>query len=174
MRVLLFEDATGSWGFCMFLERQRLLAHTLTSPMLRCTSPQLAELHGLEMPCFELYRLHKESWRRAVATWHKLKEQDSKKELLIGCTYARRVDGELLPCPLLEGLAVESQRRQARLCEQSPDLLKCVQESGKPRPETSVLAYLLFEQGREVPKERTRHSWPLCQCSLCLGQRNSW
>ena len=98
--------------------------------------------------CFKLYRLRKESWRRAVATWYKLKEQDSKKELLracFGCTYARRADGELLACPLLEGLAVESQRLQARLCEQHPDLLKCAQESGKPRLEASVLQYILFE-----------------------------
>ena len=164
-RVLLFEDATGSWGFCMFLGRQRLLAHTLlfedaigscrtfleggclrllghlTSPMLWCTSPCSWQSHT--MPCFKLYRLHKESWRRAVATWYKLKEQDSKKELLracFGCTYARRVDGELLACPLLEGLAVESQRLQARLCEQSPGLSKCMQESGKPRPSGSLCA----------------------------------
>ena len=111
-----------------------------------------AESHGLEMPCFKLHRLQKESWRRAVATWHKLKEQDSKKELLracFGCIYARRVDGEFLACPLLEGLAVESQRLQARLCEQSTDLSKCMQESGKPRLEASVLAYLLFEMENE-------------------------
>ncbi|CAJ1431563.1 unnamed protein product [Effrenium voratum] len=109
---------------------------------------QLAESDGLEMPCFKLYCSYKECWRRAVATWYKLQEQDSKKELLracFGCTYARRVDGELLACPLLEGLAVESHRLQARLCEQHPDLLKCMQESGKPRPEASVLAYILFE-----------------------------
>ena len=29
VRVLLFEDATGSWGFCMFPGRHRLLAHAL-------------------------------------------------------------------------------------------------------------------------------------------------
>ena len=83
---------------------------------------------------------------------------------------------------------MESQRLQARLCEQSTDLLKCMQESGKPRPEASVLAYLLFE----MENEKLRHfvellyfldtglPWwrlclmPFCLHSLCLGQRISW
>ena len=112
-----------------------------------------AKEYGLDLPCFQRYHANKGTWRKIVMQWFALAEQDAKKALLQACfgfAFPSRASGKPVICPLLEGLAADAMRLRATMCERHPSLLAAMRAAGRPRPETSTMAFLLFDKENQT------------------------
>ena len=108
-----------------------------------------ARQYGLDLPCFRRYYAFKAEWRKVVMSWFSLPEHDAKKALLMACfgfAFPSRATGLPVACPLLEGLAADAMKLRELLCQKFPQVLQAMKEAKKPRPETSTMAFLLFDK----------------------------
>ena len=108
-----------------------------------------ARQYGLDLPCFRRYYAFKAEWRKVVMSWFSLPEHDAKKALLMACfgfAFPSRATGLPVACPLLEGLAADAMKLRELLCQKFPPVLQAMTEAKKPRPETSTMAFLLFDK----------------------------
>ena len=93
------------------------------------------------------------TWRKIVMQWFALAEQDAKKTLLQACfgfAFPSRASGKPVICPLLEGLAADAMKLRAAMCQRHPSLLAAMRAAGRPRPESSTMAFLLFEKENQA------------------------
>lgn len=114
---------------------------------------EFAQEFGLTLPCFQRYHAHKAHWRKIVMEWFSLSEHDAKKTLLQACfgfAFPSRLGGSTSVCPLLEGLAGDAIKLRSALCQKFPHILEAMQAAGRPRPETSAMAFLLFDKENQT------------------------
>ena len=110
---------------------------------------EIGQEQQLQMPCFKLYAEHKQQWRQCVSQWLSITLEEAKTMLLKACfgyVFPSKIEGCVVACPLLEGLAAEAQKLRTCVATLYPDVVRALECAGRPRPETSALAYVLFDR----------------------------
>ena len=104
---------------------------------------------NLDLPAFVRYSAHKALWRKAVMQWLGMSMHDAKKTLLravFGFASLSASGGKMSSCPLLDALAVDGNKLKQALADKHPGLVRALKTAGKKRPETSTMAYILFDR----------------------------
>ena len=110
---------------------------------------EIADELGLTLSAFQLYATYKDMWRQAVMQWLGMSMHDAKKTLLravFGFASVSMVGGKARSCPLLDGLASDGKVLKEAIALAHPDLVAGLRAAGKSRPETSAMAYMLFDR----------------------------
>ncbi|CAE6948302.1 unnamed protein product [Symbiodinium sp. CCMP2456] len=110
---------------------------------------QIGRELNVDLPAFARYSAHKALWRKAVMQWLGMSMHDAKKTLLravFGFASLSASGGKMSSCPLLDALAVDGNRLKQTLADKHPGFVKALKAAGKKRPETSTMAYILFDR----------------------------
>ena len=111
---------------------------------------QIGKELNVDLPAFARYSAHKALWRKAVMQWLGMSMHDAKKTLLravfrVSLSLSAS-GGKMSSCPLLDALAVDGNKLKQALADKHPGLVKALKAAGKKRPETSTMAYILFDR----------------------------
>ena len=109
---------------------------------------QLAAELRVSVPFFHRYRKYKRAWREATSKYFGLGTGEAKRLLqkaVFGFAHPvpRCHDSGVLP--FLTSLAQESAHVRKAACEAYPGVYRAMVAAGRPRPETSALAFLAFD-----------------------------
>ena len=144
---------------------------------------KFAEEYAMDLPCFRRYHAFKAEWRQVVMSWFSFSEHDAKKALLMasfGFAFPSRASGSPVACPLLEGLAADAMKLREVLCQKFPSVVQDMKAAKRPRPETSAMAFLLFDKEHKamqlfcglLPKHGFALVAPVFDAVLAVPQAN--
>ena len=97
-----------------------------------------------------------------------------------GFAFPSRASGSPVACPLLEGLAADAMKLREVLCQKFPSVVQDMKAAKRPRPETSAMAFLLFDKEHKamqlfcglLPKHGFALVAPVFDAVLAVPQAN--
>ncbi|CAJ1343512.1 unnamed protein product [Effrenium voratum] len=110
---------------------------------------KLAQSFHIHTPNLIAYMKHKSHWRAAVAKYYHIEDEEAKEVLMravFGFAGPMEEHAKQGVLPLLHGLAAESAEVRNAVCADKPEILAAMKVAKKPRPETSALAFILFDE----------------------------